>query len=545
MINFDQSSANNSFNNSGINKNILKKIVDLGGFPNKSDHESVLEAIQYALTIKGEKSEQWFEKHATEIDSCVQAYADPLIVKAVRRGNAALLTQCLQHGVSNSVLNMAFQLAVESENSKFVKILCSYGADYTTQIDDKDPLFLAARRNNLPLFLTLLFARKNSGELIHLKNDPLIAAYIDWTLMGAISIEDVEAVKVLVNIGADPFFFDPFSRQERHSAFNTAFKNNQSFIAAIFLGLEDCNLGCKDIAELVEQFLNALKDGGEAAMETMEKLLQIAPGLVDFRDHRGRTPLQIAVQKENKPLIKLLIDHGANINARLPHGGTLLHYAVGNGNHEILEFLFELKVNPNAIDKNGNTALHAVAMAWHRNNRIPYVINFHKLSLPNKMITRLIKAGADINAINHEGFTPSHFAVVNGMPEVLLRFIESGANVNVPDKYGNTPLHLAVIEKNKKAINLLKAKANINAKNHKGHTPLHFAVVKVDHEAMDLLIKSGADIHVSDEEGNTPLHLAVMLGNLKTINKLTDNGAKTDVKNHQGFTPWDYLQEGN
>ena len=72
---------------------------------------------------------------------------------------------------------------------------------------------------------------------------------------------------------------------------------------------------------------------------------------VNFIDSQGNSPLICAIQKKSLPIVKLLIQNGANINY-LNHinNKTLLKYAVDLGQKDIVKYLAghkaETYINP-------------------------------------------------------------------------------------------------------------------------------------------------------------------------------------------------------
>ena len=53
----------------------------------------------------------------------------------------------------------------------------------------------------------------------------------------------------------------------------------------------------------------------------------------------GETPLTIAAQMDHFDVVKLLIEYGADPNARRKDGCTALTLALKNGNQEMADFL--------------------------------------------------------------------------------------------------------------------------------------------------------------------------------------------------------------
>lgn len=72
------------------------------------------------------------------------------------------------------------------------------------------------------------------------------------------------------------------------------------------------------------------------------------------------TPLMRASMDGNLPVVRVLIEHGANVNARSLDGKTPLYYAVIHGHAKIVQFLLNHGANVNIPNTNGKLPIHVV-----------------------------------------------------------------------------------------------------------------------------------------------------------------------------------------
>jgi ankyrin repeat protein len=230
--------------------------------------------------------------------------------------------------------------------------------------------------------------------------------------------------------------------------------------------------------------LAAVRSGDRA---TLEKLIAADPAIVSAKDPAGSTPLHHAAGFGTLNSLTLLVDKGADINARNRRGATPLHWAV----HD------EAKVR------------------------------------------LLLARGADVNAKQVEGRTPVYQAAVlgGGLP-VLRLLLEHGGNASTPILIGQTPLAVAAIRGDVDAMRALIEKgADVNAKNGAGNTALMAAATNGHAGAVRLLLEKGADARATSKLGETALGNAAMAGDLETVNMLLERGADVNSRNSRGYSP--------
>ena len=147
----------------------------------------------------------------------------------------------------------------------------------------------------------------------------------------------------------------------------------------------------------------------------------------------GTTAITTALYGGHTGIAKVLLKRGADANVRLAEafGGTILHIVTknqpGGSQTQNINLLLEHGADLEAKDDHGQTPL-ATAVEDYTFEAIPI----------------LLKRGANLEARDNKGRTPLGVAVRNGLFEVARILIEAGANLEAKDKDGHTPLVMAV-----------------------------------------------------------------------------------------------------
>lgn len=97
-------------------------------------------------------------------------------------------------------------------------------------------------------------------------------------------------------------------------------------------------------------------------------------------------------------------------------------------------------------------------------------------------MSQLLKAGAQVQFINHEDLTPLHVAAKRGNKEAVMQLLQAKAQVNAKNQDGMTPLHEAAAGNNDENAGayviptLVEAGANTAAQDNLYRTPFNIAV---------------------------------------------------------------------
>ena len=118
---------------------------------------------------------------------------------------------------------------------------------------------------------------------------------------------------------------------------------------------------------------------------------------VDAENHNGHTALALTAEypamEVRAPTAKLLLAHGANVNAAAGHhGGTVLHRAVIHGDIALTGLLLEHSADPDRQDWSGKTPLH------------------HAVTKNRKLVELLLAHAPNLAVESRDGETPMEYA---------------------------------------------------------------------------------------------------------------------------------------
>ncbi|KAM0511528.1 hypothetical protein ACHAPE_009781 [Trichoderma viride] len=282
-------------------------------------------------------------------------------------------------------------------------------------------------------------------------------------------------------------------------------------------------------------------------VETAKKALQYGaqPNAVEMG---WDCPLRDAVAKGRLPIVKLLLDHGANIRDPMILGTAAFH-----GCDEIAELLLDHGANPNATCESKTALLTAVEMGQESTftlllqrgadifapgaagSALFYVVDGVGCI---KILEKLLDLGfGKYQALGDSGVAQLRAAELGRLDAVKL-FIERGVDVNLADKKGRTALHWAAVRDNFEMVQyLLKQGASLEIRDDEGYTPALYAAMNGIKSIVETLLDHGADLEYADQRGRTMLSWAASSGCERTTQLLLDRGASIETVDKEGRTP--------
>ena len=265
--------------------------------------------------------------------------------------------------------------------------------------------------------------------------------------------------------------------------------------------------------------------------------------------------LNTAIGRNSVDIVQLLLDSGAEVGSTTLGEPRALIDAVNFGAADVVKLLLERGVDINARRYGYDDVLQATVRTGHAH-----------------IVRLLLDRGADVNRRTIiGGYTALHEAAAKGHVDLVKLLLEGGADVNALDDDGNAPLHLAAstsvaldrrnLQRDPKpgspaeyldvARLLLNGGADVDARNNDGKSALHllgadgFNHLSIHEVMVDfarLLLEYGAAVNARDSQGKTPLHSVVESHDGGTGRRwdlaqlLLDEGADVHARDISGAT---------
>ena len=239
-----------------------------------------------------------------------------------------------------------------------------------------------------------------------------------------------------------------------------------------------------DVRKVEELLVEAERNEGETSTAKRRRGMKATTSherVADIRCPRGATPLMWAAWHDHVDVIRVLLQHGGNLEARCyVAGGTPLIWAARNGAVEAVKFLLEKGADARS------------------QSEIPR---------PRTSTWSTLQPSRQVSVLKENALMVATQYARTDVVQVLADHPEM--NLEERNAYGQTVLHIAAWCGHIDLVSLLIHKgASVNTCMDDGSTPLMLAIDAGFHDVAYLLLCYGADPTLEDADGQSAITLA-------------------------------------
>ena len=218
------------------------------------------------------------------------------------------------------------------------------------------------------------------------------------------------------------------------------------------------------------------------------------------------TALHVAVEEKHADVVEVLIDAGADIETKDVDRRSPLHLASVSGELTTMTKLVDAGADVRATDADGNTCLIIAAHNGHTDT-VRYLAGLPDVDLNQQgtalhvavkrnhaeVVEVLIDAGADIETMNDEGFSPLHMACISEALTTVQVLVKAGADVSATEARRATCLIIAACLGHTDIVRYLVGvpEVDLDHEDSKKATALHYAVKRKHADVVEVLIDAG------------------------------------------------------
>lgn len=296
----------------------------------------------------------------------------------------------------------------------------------------------------------------------------------------------------------------------------TEAEKNDKLCEALYFAAAKANL--EKVSRLINQGANVNCSGSDEGY----RVLHSAVSMANFFESVNICKPPIDLVNKKLEVVKLLLDYGADVNARNFKGETALHTTWVK---EIAELLIKYGADVHAQDVNGSTPLLHSKSSSRSGCQLGR--NFAEL---------LIQHGADVNHQSNYGDTVLRSAVSAGNLDDVKFLIDKGADINFHNNEKDSILERAirssVMSANRNAIAeylITKGAFFVNGYDSDAFSELHLAVKQNNLRLVKVILSNGSAVDYPDKYGNTAILGAIHNNNKKIAKLLISYGADVNV----------------
>ncbi len=320
-----------------------------------------------------------------------------------------------------------------------------------------------------------------------------------------------------------------------------------------------------DVAESLKRGMSpnlSFEDGGSPMFDAMVlrhlpmlKLLLDAGADLNVVDAEGYSPLRHAIHASNWPAIQLICEHAK----KTPAYRSLVDHTIINKIR--LRLFKDLSYFISSFGHAGDALIEMMDEALNVVRKLGIMVDLNAIFEEKTLMTRavqfnnlaaarwLLDKGVSLDSVNENGMPLLGMAICSGNKSFFDFFISRNVSLEMPDKK-NKSLICYAIERNKPEMvaRLLELKKDLIDLNKKHASlrmnPLLYAIKKNYFAIADVFLSNGANINVAEEgTQRTALHIAVLKNNLGMVNFLLKRNADHTLQDASGLTPLGYARK--
>ena len=277
---------------------------------------------------------------------------------------------------------------------------------------------------------------------------------------------------------------------------------------------------------------------------------------LNVRGSHGETPLIKSILCDDPRIFRFLLERGADVNIPTTNGYTPLTFACLQNNFEYVRNILAYSVDISSKTEEGWTPLLVASTnssVFYDNMDHPFFkalieivykySRYHPDYNPVRIVSLLLKSGANPNESNMFGTTPLMAAASMGNYAMLKELLESNAAIDLKDTEGKTALMYAAVSTIEELIDSLIHLRLVSStvKLTDFLTPVMLVQLKPRFEpqkeqCVNHLIENGADLRVKDKKGLSILTHAARTGNLNVVKNLVGHSADVHDRSPRGIT---------
>ena len=426
------------------------------------------------------------------------------------------------------------------------------------------------------------------GVQAAIATDDINAQQPDGTsaLLWAVYYEETDMVSLLLDAGADA---NVQNRYGLTPLIQSSIYGNSEIISLLLDAGADANARTLqgDTA-----LMNASKAG---TVEGVQALIAAGANVEARDDQLSQTPLMWAAAFDNADIVRILVENGADVNAKsleliflgviqgpisgdFPDGGlTSLHHAARDNGIETVRVLLALGADPNILDPQDISPLRVaitnknldvaklliegganindgsfvdIMGLEHKRDRVGHAAsNYDNQTTAEELIALMMEMGVDIDSIPREpipmystgfiggagtsGQTALYNAAQGGRIDDMEMLLSNGANPNFVSTARDSSTPLGAV------LGVWNGYRIVVAGDNAGATKEAPPTLEDKAAMLDLLFDYGADVNTITGKGDTILHQAAALGKDDVIEYLITEGIDLSIKDNSNRTALD------